>query len=98
MYSLRYGHAPHRPRHRGLADSVVDVNAETLAERSANGFVLDGDTPHALWLALERACRAWHDKRLWRRIQQNGMRRDFSWSHAAAAYGALYRDALAIHV
>ena len=66
-----------------------------LADKTANGFVLDGDTPHALWVALERACQAWHDKRLWQRIQQNGMRRDFSWQQAAADYVALYRDALA---
>lgn len=97
MYSLRYGTPPIVRATGGLADTVVDVNDETLAERSANGFVLDGDTPHALWLTLERASRAWHDKRLWQRIQQNGMRRDFSWQNAAAEYGALYRDALAIH-
>lgn len=97
MYSQRYGTPPIVHATGGLADTVVDVNDETLAERSANGFVLDGDTPHALWLTLERASRAWHDKRLWQRIQQNGMRRDFSWQNAAAEYGALYRDALAIH-
>ncbi len=97
MYSLRYGTPPIVRATGGLADTVVDVNDETLAERSANGFVLDGDTPHALWLTLERASRAWHDKRLWQRIQQNGMRQDFSWQNAAAEYGALYRDALAIH-
>ena len=95
MYSLRYGTPPIVRATGGLADTVVDVSTDTLDDKTANGFVLDGDTPHALWVALERACQAWHDKRLWQRIQQNGMRRDFSWQQAAADYVALYRDALA---
>lgn len=95
MYSLRYGTPPIVRATGGLADTVVDVGSDTLDNKTANGFVLDGDTPHALWVALERASQAWHDKRLWQRIQQNGMRRDFSWQQAAADYVALYRDALA---
>ena len=95
MYSLRYGTPPIVRATGGLADTVIDVSDETLAAKTANGFVLDGDTPHALWLALERVATAWQDKRLWQRIQQNGMRRDFSWEHAAAEYVALYRDAIA---
>ena len=97
MYSLRYGTPPIVRATGGLADTVVDVSDETLADKTASGFVLDGDTPHALWLALMRASLAWQDKKLWQRIQQNGMRRDFSWQHAAADYVALYRDALAIY-
>ena len=94
MYSLRYGTPPIVRATGGLADTVVDVDDDTLADKTANGFVLDSDTPHALWVALERAARAWEDKPLWQRIQQNGMRRDFSWQHAAAEYVALYREAL----
>jgi starch synthase len=76
---------------------VVDLSAATLADKTANGFVIDEATPHALWLALERATLCWHDRKLWQRIQQNGMRRDFSWAHAAEQYIALYRDAIAAH-
>ena len=97
MYSLRYGTPPIVRATGGLADTVVDVTEETLAARTASGFVLDGDTPHALWVALTRAAEAWRDKRRWQRIQQNGMRRDFSWTHAANEYVALYRDAIASH-
>ncbi|NTV10586.1 MAG: glycogen synthase GlgA [Zoogloea sp.] len=94
MYSLRYGTPPVVRATGGLADTVVDVGDASLADKSANGFVLDGDTPHALWLALERVCRCWQDRRLWQRIQQNGMRRDFSWESAAQEYIGLYCDAL----
>lgn len=95
MYSLRYGTPPIVRATGGLADTVVDVNDATLADKTANGFVIADATPHELWLALERATRSWHDRKLWHRIQQNGMRRDFSWEHAAHDYVTLYRDAIA---
>ena len=95
MYSLRYGTPPIVRATGGLADTVVDVSEASLAARTANGFVFDEATPHALWLALERATRCWHDRKLWQRIQQNGMRRDFAWAHAVREYVALYRDAIA---
>jgi starch synthase len=81
----------------GLEDTVVDVAEATLADKTANGFVFAEATAHALWLALERATRCWRDRKLWRRIQQNGMRRDFAWAHAVRDYVALYRDAVAAH-
>lgn len=96
MYSLRYGTPPLVRATGGLADTVVDVNETTLADRTANGFVLADETPHALWQCMERVCATWQDKRLWLRIQQNGMRRDFSWAPAAAEYIQLYRDAIAV--
>ena len=95
MYSLRYGTPPLVQATGGLADTVVDVSVDTLADRTANGFVMVDGSAHALWQAMERASTTWQDRRLWQRIQQNGMRRDFSWSHAAAEYSQLYRDALA---
>jgi len=94
MYSLHYGTPPIVRATGGLADTVVDVNEKTLAAKTANGFVIHDSMPHTLWLALERATRCWHDRRLWRSIQQNGMRRDFSWEHAAHEYVNLYRDAI----
>ena len=97
MYSLRYGTPPIVRATGGLADTVVDASDATLADRTGNGFVIDEATPHALWLALERATRCWHKRKVWQRIQQNGMRRDFSWEHAAQDYVALYRDAIAAH-
>ena len=95
MYSLRYGTPPIVRATGGLADTVVDVSEETLANTTANGFVLRDDTPDAMWLAMERVCRTRPDKRQWLRIQQNGMRRDFSWKQAARDYISLYRDTIA---
>ncbi|MDP3540680.1 MAG: glycogen synthase GlgA [Azonexus sp.] len=95
MYSLRYGTPPLIRATGGLADTVIDVTEATLADKTANGFVLPDTTPHGLWQTMERVCQTWQDKKLWQRIQQNGMRCDFSWKHAAREYIALYRDAIA---
>ncbi|WP_265946649.1 glycogen synthase GlgA [Dechloromonas sp. A34] len=95
MYSLRYGTPPLVRATGGLADTVVDTTAATLADKTANGFVVADLTPNALGETLERVARTWQDKRIWLRLQQNGMRRDFSWKSAAGQYIELYRDAIA---
>ncbi|MCL2523023.1 MAG: glycogen synthase GlgA [Betaproteobacteria bacterium] len=95
LYSLRYGTPPLVQATGGLADTVVDVSEETLADKTGNGFVMRDGSAEALLQAMQRVSETWRDKRLWQRIQQNGMRRDFSWRHAAADYGHLYREAVA---
>lgn len=95
MYSLAYGTPPLVRGTGGLADTVVDVDDDTLLDKTANGFVFHDATSHALWLTMERAAEAWKDRRAWQRIQQNGMRLDFSWRQAAGEYVTLYRDAVA---
>jgi starch synthase len=44
--------------------------------------------------ALDRALKLFANKPRYAATQQRGMARDFSWKTAAAAYEALYRDAL----
>lgn len=94
MYSLHYGTPPVVHATGGLADTVVDVGEATLANRTANGFILEGASAPALWSTMQRVCRTWQDRQLWQRIQENGMQRDFSWQQAARDYIELYRDAI----
>jgi starch synthase len=81
MYSQRYGTLPIVRETGGLADSVTD---------GVDGFSFMGDTAHALWLTVERALAAYHDRPLWRRLQQTAMRKDASWEKSAREYAALY--------
>lgn len=94
LYSLRYGTVPVVRRTGGLADSVVDVTPDTLEGGSANGFVFARYAADALGEALRRALDAYRTPAVWRRIQQHGMRADFSWDRSAARYGELYERAL----
>ena len=36
-------------------------------------------------MAVQRAVAAYHDKKIWRQLQKNGMARDFSWEPARSA-------------
>ncbi|MEW6677531.1 MAG: glycogen synthase GlgA [Pseudomonadota bacterium] len=85
MYSLRYGTLPIVHATGGLADTVQD---------GVTGFVFLEPTPHALWLAVERALDLYPDKTAWRRMMKNGMEQDVSWEHSAREYVALYQRML----
>lgn len=97
MYSQRYGTPPVVHAVGGLADSVVDSNAQTLRDRTATGFVFREFSPKALLKALRRAVPAYHDKKSWRRLQQNGMAKDFGWDRSASQYLELYLRLSGIH-
>jgi len=84
LYSMRYGTPPVVRRTGGLADSVSE---ET-------GFLFDDPTPQALRRTLVRALEVWRKPSAWRALQENGMRRDFSWRVSARAYLEVYRRAL----
>jgi starch synthase len=73
----------------------VDATPDAVARRTANGFVFEAYEPAALWKALERAIRTFRDRRVWRQLQETGMRQDFSWRRAAGRYVETYRRALA---
>lgn len=90
MYSLHYGTPPVVRATGGLADTVIDTDAQTIAAGTANGFVFHDVSAAAFLAAIDRAIAAWRDKALWRRIQSTGMTLDFSWAHAAAQYRAVY--------
>jgi starch synthase len=47
-----------------------------------------------LQACIERALAVYADKPVWRQIQHNGMRRDFSWNRSAEEYLALYEAVL----
>jgi starch synthase len=94
MYSMRYGTPPVVRATGGLADTVVDCNECTLADGSATGFTFVEPVADALLAAIERALLTWTDRAAWRRLQENGMARDFGWRASARRYRELF-DALA---
>ncbi len=79
----------------GLAETVIDVSEATLADGSATGFAFAEPQAGAFLAAVKRATGVWRQPEVWRRLQRNGMQRDFSWHHAARAYFELYEELLA---
>jgi starch synthase len=93
LYALRYGTLPLVRRVGGLADTVVDVNGESLAAERATGFVFDEASRHALGARIREACIFYRDNgAVWEKIQQRAMRQNFSWDDSAASYERLYRS------
>jgi starch synthase len=90
MYSQRYGTPPLVHATGGLLDSVVDTTPETLANKTATGFVFSPMTRQAFTAALSRALAAYRDKKIWRQLQKTGMAKDFSWDASAQRYIELY--------
>ena len=92
LYALRYGALPLVRRTGGLADTVVDASAVTLADGSATGFTFIEGTSEGLLGALDRAVGLYSDRASWQRVTRQAMTRDFSWDAAARQYVALYNE------
>jgi starch synthase len=90
LYSLRYGTLPVVRRVGGLADTVVDANAENLAAGSATGVSFDGDGVDDLLAAMDRALTLYQTKATWKQLIHTGMTQNFSWDASARHYLDLY--------
>ncbi|MBN9021428.1 MAG: glycogen synthase GlgA [Rhizobiales bacterium] len=91
FYGLRYGCVPLVSRVGGLADTVIDANLAALDRGVATGFQFLPVTAPMLAHAIGRAMAAHAEPRVWRRMQQNGMKSDLSWGASARRYADLYR-------
>jgi starch synthase len=91
MYGLKYGSVPLVRRVGGLADTVVDADLATLAEKTATGIVFDDFTFADYRHALLRAFALYRQQTAWRQVRATGMRTAQDWSVAAERYTALYR-------
>ncbi len=88
MYSLRYGTVPIVHRTGGLADTVEPWQARS---GRGTGFVFEVHDGAGLRWAVQSALAAFRDKTQWRRLQANGMAKDFSWDTQAKIYELLYQ-------
>ncbi|MBC7182979.1 MAG: glycosyltransferase, partial [Marinobacter sp.] len=92
MYSLRYGTVPVVHAVGGLSDTVNDP-LDVGIDR-ANGFRFSESNAPALLQATERALACFGKRKQWRRLQENGMAADYSWSQRARDYANLYQNIL----
>lgn len=90
MYSQRYGTPPLAHATGGLIDTIVDCTPETIANKSASGFLFERMSADDLLNAVKRALAAYHDAKIWRLLQKNGMSKDFGWYASAVAYRDIY--------
>lgn len=91
MMAMRYGCVPLARATGGLQDTILDADSD---QEHGTGFLFRPATAAALAEALERTLAAYADQVRWQRIQERGMRLDFSWEKSAMKYVVLYRDVM----
>ncbi len=94
LYSLRYGTVPVVRKTGGLADTITNCTATSVARGTATGFSFESYSARALLHTIRRALRLRADTRAWQRLMRTGMRQDWSWEQSAKAYRELYRKAV----
>jgi starch synthase len=87
LYSLRYGTVPIVHKTGGLADTVKIFDPKT---GTGTGFPFDHFDAAGLTWAIEEAMRWYKNSDAWRRLMQNGMAEDYSWTAQAKVYDLLY--------
>jgi starch synthase len=93
IYSLKYGTVPIVRATGGLEDTVEPFDLE---HGTGTGFKFAEYSGAAMMYAIRQALHHATDERIWRRIQLNGMAKDFSWKGPAAEYTKVYQAALAV--
>ena len=90
IYSLKYGTVPIVRATGGLDDTVESFDVQ---HGTGTGLKFEPYTGAALLDAIRLALHHFADERIWRRIQLNGMSKDFSWKRPASEYAKLYKTA-----
>ena len=93
MYSQRYGTLPIVCRTGGLADSVTDCTAQTLANGTATGFSFAPASAELLLATVRRAAALYRDPPAWQAVQRSAMDLDVSWNASARRYQQVYEQA-----
>lgn len=92
IYSLKYGTVPIVRKTGGLADTVKDWDEQNhYGFKDGTGFSFYDYSGFALFKSVERAVNTFEHKDIWKKIQKNGMKSDFSWARSAEKYLELYK-------
>jgi starch synthase len=95
LYGLRYGTLPLVALTGGLADTVIPATPATVAAKVvATGVQFHPTSVIALSSALARLCALYAQPRVWRQMARNAMAHPVGWDQSAAAYAALYKEAV----
>ena len=93
MYSQAYGTAPVVRATGGLADSVRPFDPRS---GEGTGFAFEHFDAAGFSWALGQALSTYAHPPSWRRLQDNAMAEDFSWTRRVATYEELYRRVMAM--
>lgn len=90
LISLRYRTVPIVRETGGLKDTVEPFNEFT---GEGTGFTFGPASAHDMMYTVRRALRFYRDEpEVWKRIVNNGAKRDYGWGSSAKQYELLYRE------
>jgi len=89
IYSLKYAALPLVRKTGGLADTIIDYDANT---DKANGFAFVNYNSRELEKTFIKAFELFKDKEIWSKLMLNAMSADFSWTVSAKKYMELYQE------
>lgn len=92
MYSLKYGTVPIVRGVGGLDDTIQNFERTT---EQGNGYKFYDYSADRLVEKFYETLMVYYDRALWRKLQRNGMRADFSWERAAHNYLDVYHRVVA---
>lgn len=93
MLAMRYGCVPIVRRTGGLVDTVsFNIPGYANHEGTGTGFCFDRYEPLDLFTCMVRAYEGFRYKDEWQKLQQRGMREDFSWTKSAKQYVRMYNS------
>lgn len=87
LLAMRYGCVPIVRRTGGLVDTVQHNDP---ANDFGTGYSFDRYEPLDLFAAMVRTSEAFRFKNEWQRLQQRGMKADYSWDKSAKSYVEIY--------
>jgi starch synthase len=91
LYGLRYGCVPVAANTGGLADTIIDANEAAVTAGVATGFLFHGVTRESLTQAIAHTVSRYANRKVWKALQEQGMRADYSWARSGRQYADLYR-------
>jgi len=92
IISLRYGAIPIVRATGGLAETIVDFDADNV---NGNGFVFNEFSSDEMFDAIKRALKLYNESPdIWTTLVKRALTLDFSWSRPAKKYVELYERAM----
>lgn len=87
LIALRYGTLPIVRETGGLKDTVMPYNEIT---EEGNGFSFTNYNAHDMLYTIKMAVEYYKNKKIWRKIVENALDKDYSWKNSALMYEQLY--------
>lgn len=89
LIAMRYGTVPIVRETGGLKDTVLPVKIEG-EKIEGTGFLFKNYQEKELLETIEESLKIFENKKIWRKIQINGMKKDYSWKESARQYLKIY--------